>query len=91
MPRKHSITADEALARWAADRATTQRWTEADAPEIGANALRKGDVYMEPGMDPVRVRSRRDHGDTVLVTGTKGEKFGLDIDTVVLLLERKTT
>lgn len=66
-----------------------RKWSEEDAPEIGADRLRIGDLYQEPGMDPIRVRFRRDHGDTVLVTGTKGEKDSLDIDTVVLLRERR--
>lgn len=64
-------------------------WTEDDAPEIGADALRKGDRYAEPGMESVKVRKLGQHGDTVLVWGTKGEEDALDIDTVVLLLERR--
>lgn len=57
--------------------------------EIRANDLQVGDVYAEPGMEGLRVHSLQYHGDTVLVTGPNDEQDALDIDTVVLLLDRE--
>lgn len=63
---------------------------EETATEVRASELRQGDTYVEDGMfDVIKVRNLKYHGDTVLVTGTKGEKEALDVDTVVMLLERK--
>jgi hypothetical protein len=68
---------------------------QVDQQEIGADELRDGDTYQEVGTDPVRIQTRRTHGDTVLIWGetidgsaSRPIETSLDRDTVVVLLSQ---